>query len=586
MRMNARHLMSSAAVLAALAGAAPALAQNAFITNTSDNTVSIIDVPSGTLVGAVPVGSEPQGVAVAPDGTTVYVTNLFGPSVSVIDAAQFPQAVVATIGTGAFPPGIVLSPDGSKGFVANGLNTSPQVSVIDTASNSVIATIGLPGTPAGVAITPDGSKVYVANGTTTGQVSVVSTAGNAVAQSIPVGGSPDGIAITPNGAKAYVTQFLDAGSVTVIDIGSNAVSGVIPVGSGPIGIAIAPNGAVAYAANNNDNTVSVIDIASDTVAATIDVGQGPFGVSFTTDGATAYVANKIDNTVSQIDVASNTVVATIAVGSAPAAFGSNFVGKAQPASALLAAVLPGGRSVQTGTTATVFATVLNTSTSALGNCRILLPSSAPAGMSMVYQTTDPATNAVTSGPNPLVSIDGNGSQTFVLAFQGSADALDPGQPLLFVCDGTSYAPIDVGLNTIDLQFSSTPIPDIIVLAATAQNNGIVEVPLSNQQEGAFAVASDNIGAEATLTVSADTGAATLPVTVTLCQTNPSTGQCLAPPAPSVTLDDATGATPTFSVFVAAGAAIPLAPGSSRIFVRFLDGDGVSHGSTSVAVETD
>jgi YVTN family beta-propeller protein len=584
MRRNARHRFSGTALLAFLVGIAPAGAQNAFIPNTADNTVSIIDVPSGTVIGAVPVGSEPQGVAVASNGTTVYVTNLFGPTLSVIDAAQFPQVVTATIGIGAFPPGVALSPDGSTAFVTNGLSASPEVSVVDLGTNTIIANIALAGTPSGIAVTPDGSHVYVPNGTTTGQVSVVSTATGTVVQAIPVGGSPDGIAITPNGAKAYVTQFLDQGTVTVIDTTANTVTGSIAVGGGPIGVAVSPDGSKAFVANNNDNDVSVIDTASDTVIDIIAVGQGPFGVSFTPDGTIAYVANKIDNTVSQIDVGSDTVVATIAVGNAPAAFG-NFVGAAQPASTLLSAILPGGRSVQIGTTATVFATVLNTGAAALDNCRILLPSSAPAGMSLVYETTDPATNAITSGPNPLVSIPGNGAQTFVLAFQGTDATLDPGQPLLDVCDGTTYAPITLGLNTVDLQFSATPIPDVIVLAATVQNNGIVEVPLSSQQEGAFAIASDNIGAPATLTVSADTGAATLPVTVTLCQTT-ADGQCQAPPAPTVTLDDATDATPTFSVFVAASGAIPLAPGTARIFVRFLDGGGVSHGSTSVAVETD
>ena len=92
--------------------------------------------------------------------------------------------------------------------------------------------------------------------------------------------------------------------------------------------------------------------------------------------------------------------------------------------------------------------------------------------------------------------------------------------------------------------------------------------------------------KAELTVSADTGAATLPVSILLCPTDPSTGQCLQPMAPSVPVTIAAGATPTFSVFVTATAAVALAPATARIFVRFLDADGQSHGSTSVAVQTE
>ncbi len=46
-----------------------------------------------------------------------------------------------------------------------------------------------------------------------------------------------------------------------------------------------------------------------------------------------------------------------------------------------------------------------------------------------------------------------------------------------------------------------------------------------------------------------------------------------------------GATPTFSVFLQASGAIPFAPATSRVFVRFKDAGGGLHGSTSVAIET-
>jgi YVTN family beta-propeller protein len=584
MRLRSSHSWACVVLLSSAAGSLPAFAQNAFITNAADNTVSIIDVPSGTVIGAVPVGSAPQGVAVAPNGTTAYVTNLFGPSVSVIDAARFPQVVTATIATpGKFPPGVALSPDGTRAYVTNGLTSAPAVSVINTATNKVIAKVPLKGTPAGVAVTPNGAQVYVPNGTTSGQVAVIATATNKVLRSIPVGQSPDGIAITPNGAKAYVTQALAKGSVTVLNVATGAMTGSITVGSHPVGVAVTPNGAKAYVANNAGNTVSVIETATDKVSATIAVGQGPFGISFTHDGTKAYVANKIDNTVSEIDVANNTVVATIAVGQAPGAFGSSFVGKALPASALLSAVLSGGGAAQIKGTAIYYATMLNTAAAALTDCRILLPTSAPAGMRMIYKTTDPATNEVTSGADPLVSIDGNGSQTFLLTFTEPNPTLDPAQPLLFVCANTTHAPIIAGINDVYLSFTSSKTANIDVVAATASGNGILEIPL--HQSGAFAVESKNVGVAGNLTVGADTGSVDLPVAITLCQTVPTTGQCRTAPAATIALHDTAGATPTFSVFVTANGRIALNPGRSRIFVRFLDGNGASHGSTSVAVET-
>ncbi len=139
------------------------------------------------------------------------------------------------------------------------------------------------------------------------------------------------------------------------------------------------------------------------------------------------------------------------------------------------------------------------------------------------------------------------------------------------------------VNTIDLTFSTTPIADIIALAATPSGDGILTVP----QDGsaAFAVAIDNAGSGDDLTAVIDTGAASLPVALALCETDPATGQCLSPPSASLPLTLAAGATSTLSVFATASGQIPFAPATSRVFVHFLDGQGNSHGSTSVAVQT-
>ena len=249
----------------------------------------------------------------------------------------------------------------------------------------------------------------------------------------------------------------------------------------------------------------------------------------------------------------------------------------------VASVLPGGRSVQTGSAATVFASFINTGSTTLNGCDIALPSSPPAGLAISYQTTNSSTNALTGSPNTPVSIAGNnGLQTFLLSFTDSTAVTAPGLALNFSCSGTTSVATIPGVNTVDLLFSTTPVTDIIALAAVATNNGIVSMPVGGA--GAFAVATINAGAAGTITASTDTNGASLPVSVSLCQTNAS-AQCMGAPSSTVTLSDAAGATPTFSVFVSDSGAISLDPANSRIFVRFKDGSGTSHGSTSVAVET-
>ena len=259
---------------------------------------------------------------------------------------------------------------------------------------------------------------------------------------------------------------------------------------------------------------------------------------------------------------------------------------------LVAAVLPGSRSVQAGATATVFATMINTGTAALNNCQI---SSASTGfgtlpaVTMSYQTTDPTTNALTGEPNTPVTIPGNsGMQSFLLSFQTDANFgsfLSGATPLDFTC-GTGNvvdaAAILPGVDTLTLSASTTPVADVIALAATPTNNGIVDLPTGGV--GAFAVATINIGAAQALTVSTSV-TATLPVTAMLCQTDPVSGHCFSPPTPTVPLSFVSNATPTFSVFLTSTGPIAFDPANARVGVQFLDSSGGFHGSTSVAIET-
>ena len=125
-------------------------------------------------------------------------------------------------------------------------------------------------------------------------------------------------------------------------------------------------------------------------------------------------------------------------------------------------------------------------------------------------------------------------------------------------------------------------PAMFALAATPSRNGIMNIA-GTGDTGVFRVATVNVGAAGAITASADTGGVALPITLHICQTDPATGVCSSPPAGSVTTQIAAGATPSFWVFAATSAPIPLNPATSRIFVRFQDGAGAVRGLTSVAV---
>jgi hypothetical protein len=293
----------------------------------------------------------------------------------------------------------------------------------------------------------------------------------------------------------------------------------------------------------------------------------------------------------RVIVAFAVLVYTLAPGSGLLAFEGQVSRDASDASGLIAmpmmnppvaAILPSSRSVQVGRPATAFATMINMGSGMATGCGMAPPANMPG--TFMYQTTNPATNQTTGMPNTPTDMPMGGSQTFMFAFTptGPMDSTD--MAMSFRCTNTDPAAVQSGVNTMLVSASPAPVTDMVALAATLDNDGIVNVPGSNGT-GAFAVATVNMGLGATVTASADTGGAGMPVTLFMCQTNPGTGQCISPIGLTVTAPVDAGATPTFAIFVAGGGMVPFDPAANRVFVRFRDAGGVTRGMTSVAVRT-
>jgi hypothetical protein len=166
-----------------------------------------------------------------------------------------------------------------------------------------------------------------------------------------------------------------------------------------------------------------------------------------------------------------------------------------------------------------------------------------------------------------------------------SSAFDPTNLVLsFACTNVAAAPVDIGLDTLLLSASTSPVPDIVALVATASNDGILHIPGSSRSN-AFAVATIDVGSADTITAGAKTPGTILPLALSLCQTDPNSGQCISALGNNVTTAIAANATPTFGIFATASGGIAFDPVNNRIFVQFTDSGGTIRGETSVAVET-
>lgn len=222
-------------------------------------------------------------------------------------------------------------------------------------------------------------------------------------------------------------------------------------------------------------------------------------------------------------------------------------------------------------TATVFATVINRTDAALGNCTVDMPRGSPLDVDWVW--TNAADNSVVPGSeNTPFSLDPRGSRALALAFTAD-DTFDGTASPIFECSGGATADVLYGVNTLALTVSETAPADILAIGLALPNNdGVIRIASEGGRQ-AMAIAAVNIGAADTVTVR-PVGVYglndRLPAALTICESG-SDGRCLSAPTGEVSVSFARDQVRTFSVFAQAesGIGITLAPANTRVEVRFL-----------------
>lgn len=582
-------IVGAAAIVFTLGPAAPVQAGlNAWTSNGPTFTAIRAIATDPLTVGPVYAASEGAGMFKSLDGGASWApinTGLTGLSVrTVVINSQVPDTLyVGTAGSGVF-----TSTDGGTTWTPAStglLNPNVNALVIDPQTPSILyaGTVG-----SGVFKSTNAGATWAPSSTGLGNARVAALAIDPQTPTTLYAGTTDsGVFRSTNGGASWspadaglpsspvATLVVDPQTPTTLYAGT-AGNGVFKSTSGggswaPANTGLANNSVVAALAIDprDPATLYAGTVGSGVFLSVSDGGSwAPFNVGLTDSRVNALAVTLFGTCVHAGTVGSGVFDLATASGSCGP-------------SPLAAAVLPASRSVPINAPASAFATIINSGPVAGMFCGITAP---PNLGTFLFQTTDPATNQLTGTPNTLVTIAGNGgSQTFLIVFTPSFAIPPIDVPLTFSCANTPSAPGISGVNSLLLSASSNPVPDIVALAATVSQDGIVNIPGVNGI-GAFAVAIVNVGASGAITARADTGPAALPVTITICETD-LTASCLAPPAPSVSRTINNGETATYSVFVAGSGTVGFNPSLHRIFVRFRDGSGVLRGSTSVAGRT-
>jgi YVTN family beta-propeller protein len=303
--------MACLLALASLATFASAAGLKAYVGNFKDNTVSVIDTAAGAVVATVPVGAGPDGIAITPDGKTVFVSGASASTVAVIDATT--DKVVQTIEIGKGPQGLAMTADGRILLVA--VNGDDRVAIVDTSTRAIIGTVAVT-KPHTIAIRADGKQAYVSS-QEPGHFALVAfdLATRAVVATVPLDKPPRDLEFGYDGKALYFT-LAGVAAVQVLDPQANKVVQEIPTGASPHIANYFAGTSAGVVVVQGPGELLLFDPATNKAIRSIAVGKQPHWVDAADGGKKMYVTNEGSNDVTVIDL-SNDRTTTIAVGNAP-----------------------------------------------------------------------------------------------------------------------------------------------------------------------------------------------------------------------------------------------------------------------------
>jgi DNA-binding beta-propeller fold protein YncE len=214
------------------------------VTSETSRAIIVVAFPSGVVRRTIPTfGRASHMLAVSRDAQRIAIANIADATVTMTTAAG---ADSVTIAVPRQPEGIAIAADGSEVWV--GSNRDSVVTIIDFARRQIIATLRGFGMPYRIALSADGRHavisdpalgvVRIIDAKSRADLATIAFPRDSVLASAEFKGSPspEGIAISADGRWAFVTlQGLNR--VATIDLSTRQITGYAPTGNWSDGIA-------------------------------------------------------------------------------------------------------------------------------------------------------------------------------------------------------------------------------------------------------------------------------------------------------------------------------------------------------------
>jgi YVTN family beta-propeller protein len=319
-------------------------------TNSAGDNIHIIDPVTNKVVGEIKGIEASHGIAVAPNGSRIYISEEAGKTLTVVDGKTL--EVTKKIPLSGNPNLVDMTPDGRWIYVAIAqtwddlsefpvikANASGGVDVIDTVSLQNVKTIPMRGGIHDLNVTPDGK--YVIAGASRGAkppanlMNVIDTRTNEIAWKLVMNPAPSPMAIStnPDGSTKWIfAQLGGLNGFEVVDFATQAKINAIKLPElatekqnrfGPPaashGIAITSDQKTLLVNSRLNSALYAYSVPDLKLLGSVALGgKGAGWLTITPDDKTAYVANEHTNDVSVVDIKSLKEIALIPVGFAPA----------------------------------------------------------------------------------------------------------------------------------------------------------------------------------------------------------------------------------------------------------------------------
>ncbi len=220
---------------------------------TRGDSVDVLDVTTGKVIGSIADTWGAHGVALAPEFGKGFVSDGAANTVTAFDLATL--KTIATVPTETKPDAIVYDSASRRVFAANG--DSGSLTVIDVMSDVVVGTVALGGRPEFAAADGKG-RLYV-NLEDIARIAVIDTIEMKVVANYDLGSvckAPSGLAIDAIGNRLFSTCRNRV--MAVVDAATGALRASLPIGAATDAAAYDPGTRLAFS-SNGDGTLTVID---------------------------------------------------------------------------------------------------------------------------------------------------------------------------------------------------------------------------------------------------------------------------------------------------------------------------------------